>query len=112
MKLTDLDPRWFAPPGRTQTGFTFLCPCCIGTPRSVRLAIPLARPRDGGDPVPMGFRLVRECHARAEPVPFDVPAEFLWAHSGDGFANLTLAPSVDASASGHWHGWVCSGEAR
>lgn len=109
MRLSALDPRWFAPAGREKTGLTFLCPCCVGTPRSVRLAIPLAQPLDGGAPVPMGIRVALDCVKRGEKAPFNVPAEFLWGHDGDSFETLTLHPSVDASRSGHWHGWVRGG---
>lgn len=29
----------------------------------------------------------------------------------DDFETLTLTPSIDASASGHWHGFITNGEA-
>lgn len=35
-----------------------------------------------------------------------------WQRSGDNFDNLTLTPSIDASRSGHWHGFVTNGEIR
>jgi hypothetical protein len=41
---------------------------------------------------------------------FDVPPGILWRREGDTFDTLTLSPSVDASPSGHWHGFVRNGE--
>lgn len=122
-KLLDLDPRWFTPSAydlpaegaavRGVTGLTFECPCpkCrAGAP--VRLAIPLARPPDGGPPVPMGPKLMGRRFSEPDrpPLPFDVPADFLWNHTGTTFEDLTLKPSVNASASGHWHGFIRNGE--
>lgn len=36
---------------------------------------------------------------------------FCWSISGD-FSNMTITPSVDASKSGHWHGFITNGEVR
>ena len=41
-----------------------------------------------------------------QPRWFDVPGK------GETFETLTLTPSVDASAAGHWHGHVTDGEVR
>lgn len=37
--------------------------------------------------------------------------ETCWSIGGD-FSNTTITPSVDASNSGHWHGFVTNGEVR
>lgn len=37
-------------------------------------------------------------------------AEFSWQFSGQDFETLTVSPSIDASASGHWHGNITNGE--
>lgn len=112
MKLTDLDPKWWAEEGREGQGLTFLCPCC----REVRLCVALAQPLDGGEPFPIE-RIGRWSSAmygtgHVAKGTTVVPPGYLWRHRGEGFGDLTLHPSVDASPAGHWHGWVTGGEAR
>jgi hypothetical protein len=36
---------------------------------------------------------------------------FAWSIVGD-FENLNVSPSIDASSSGHWHGFITNGETR
>lgn len=33
-----------------------------------------------------------------------------WHFEGNDFATLTVSPSIDASASGNWHGFIKNGE--
>jgi hypothetical protein len=40
---------------------------------------------------------------------FDVPPGHLWHREEEDFEKISLSPSVDASASGHWHGFVTNG---
>lgn len=99
MKLIELDPRWFEFNDQ-RAGFTFLCPHC----RVTRLAcktIPIAVrdqcvifarefPGNGGDVVP-------------------AKQDFAWTITGIDLHTLTVTPSIDASASGHWHGNITNG---
>jgi hypothetical protein len=41
---------------------------------------------------------------------FDVPPGIIWQRTGETFDDLTLTPSIDASPSGHWHGYVTNGQ--
>jgi hypothetical protein len=115
MRLADLEPRWFDVPGigATKDGVTFLCPCamCLQTPeKQVRLAAQFANPVDGPPRARMSLdETLWHVH---ELRTFDVPPGFLWQRTGVTFETLTLSPSVDASASGHWHGFVTHGECR
>lgn len=102
-RLTDLDPEWVADydPGdgshrrdaaltvETAQGILFECPLCGH--HSV-----LAWFRDRGVP------------DDAEPGPGR------WTPSGSGFADLSLAPSinldVEPDAACKWHGWVLNGD--
>ena len=118
MRLTELSPRWFDVAGTDseRDGVTFFCPCAAcsaaivagGSP--ARLAAQFANPIDGAAKPPMRFdekhRHVHDLHT------FDVPPGFLWQRTGDTFETLSLSPSIDASASGHWHGFVTNGEVR
>ncbi|MDQ5880859.1 MAG: hypothetical protein QG616_689 [Pseudomonadota bacterium] len=108
MRLVDLEPNWFDARywedgnekiGRS--GFTMLCPHC-GTERLAvttrklkmtdqMLALSEAHPNNGGNIVPGGY---------------------VWSIDSDDFADMTVTPSVDASASGHWHGFITNGEIR
>lgn len=86
MKLLDLKPRWYTDSNRERHGFTFLCPHCL----SERLG----------------------CEFKASPMPYIKAAPQLWAVTGEGFSDLTVTPSIDASSSGHWHGFITNGEVR
>lgn len=106
MKLTELAPRWASDryyrnasgvvvyDGMRQgMGITFDCPHC----RVTRLAVFFSNPRDGLPPL---------------TTELDPPhaARKLWARSGETFDTLSLSPSIDASADGHWHGFITNGE--
>ena len=98
MKLTDLKPRWLSP-----DVFTFLCPHCQ--------VVTLLCKR-----VPLTFKeqvkLVNSAPEDDEDWPHDfVPMkqDTAWNIVGD-FPVMTVTPSIDASASGHWHGFIKNGE--
>ena len=90
MRLAILNPHWTTTTeGRQGMGIMFDCPHCW----SQKLGVWFANPLDGG--IPAG----PEC----APTP-------RWHREGDTFETLTLSPSVDASAVGHWHGFITNGE--
>ena len=99
MKLTDLDPRWLG-----EHVFAFLCPHC----RKVYLTC-----KD----VQMSFHNQREL-AEAQLLPATGPQylsvltveQQAWCVSSRDFATMTVTPSIDASKSGHWHGFIRNGE--
>ena len=92
MKLIDLDPNWFTTTeGRHGMGITFLCPHC----KEQALGIWFANPIDCGPP--------------ADPVFGPAPR---WHREGDTFENMTISPSIDVSAHGHWHGFIINGEIK
>lgn len=95
MKLLDLDPRWFVLEDvGPRVGLTFLCPHC----QKERL----------------GVAFHHTAHAELEDAYIHAKrptTNHIWTVQGaDDFATLTLDPSVDASQSGHWHGFVRNGE--
>lgn len=99
MKLTELEPRWIHP-----NLFVFLCPHC----REILLTcknVPMAF----GDQCKLYEANLGEDDWNQRVVPSR--AEFAWGISGD-FENMTVTPSIDASASGHWHGFITNGEIR
>lgn len=103
MKLVDLSPRWISFDGNAKAALIFLCPCCrkiwltcTFQPIKMSTQMELYRPEgeaSGGQAVPSR-------------------QDFAWARQGDSFHTLTVTPSIDASASGHWHGWIANGETR
>lgn len=107
MKLLDLNPRFFAEAGRHGQGLSFDCPHCGLT----RLGVAFANPIDGGSPLDVKSVNVKLRHVHEERL-YDVPPGFLWKREGDTFETMSLSPSVDASASGHWHGFLKNGEIR
>lgn len=41
---------------------------------------------------------------------FDVPPGIIWKRTGETFDTLTLTPSINAEAAGHWHGFITNGD--
>lgn len=96
MRLVDLNPRWFRLADDTPAlGLTFDCPHC----RTQRLGVSFHR---------QGHEAMDDAVIYAK----SPGTSHIWGMSGDSFENLTLSPSVDASAAGHWHGFVSNGEIR
>lgn len=87
MKLTQLEPKWWADSGRHGQGIRFNCPHCY----EFIIAIAFANPLDGGP-------------------AYDAPDMLTWQRTGETFETLTLSPSIDASKLGHWHGHVVNGQ--
>jgi len=113
MRLTDLDPRWFDAldrpiatgeplihKERSLAGFTFLCPHCQKTRLSVT-----TRPLKARDQ----FQALAELHPDSHGDIVPAKQMFAWTVTGDDFSTMTVTPSVDASASGHWHGFITNG---
>jgi hypothetical protein len=104
MRLTDLNPRWLTP-----NVFVFECPCgCYGTPRALWLSCKnIVLPSH--DQFELFATTIGE-DWNMTTVP--MKAEFAWTFSGSDFSMLTVTPSIDASASGHWHGFITNGVVR
>lgn len=103
MKLSELTPRWVAHGGDDKAALIFKCPHCqeiwltctfhpIKISEQFEIFLPEGQ-MSGGQVVPSR-------------------QDFAWGRSGDDFASLSVTPSVDASASGHWHGFITNGECR
>ena len=86
MRLVDLSPRWVKDADGRVVGLSFECPHC----RTERLHAAFENPPDGGPP----------------------SGSFVnhWKRTGESFETMTLSPSIDASAYGHWHGFITNGE--
>ena len=110
MRLTELDPRWLHRDGVRQ-GFVFRCPHCQNIYLScfiVPQQCVMGRDEDDGQ---YGlFRTVLPESDTHEIVP--CRANFSWQMTGSDFGDMTIAPSIDASPAGHWHGWITAGQIR
>ena len=97
MKLSELEPRWIH-----SNLFVFKCPCC----RKVWLTcktVAMTR-QETWDILKAGLgddwnQIV------VPPSP-----EATWTVSGDFPSTTSVVKSIDASASGHWHGFITNGE--
>jgi hypothetical protein len=94
IKLALLNPEWdnrlYEIPPRRGVGIWFDCPTCPPTKRE-RLHIWFSNPLDGGP-------------SKASDI------DHAWTRSGTTFETLTIAPSIDASACKHWHGFITNGD--
>ena len=119
MRLADLNPRWFSQGAdRRGQGLTFDCPHCVAAraEHPTRLGVAFVPTLDGGAPIGLNPKqlwpaLWPESESDG-PKTTTVPPGIHWQRAGDTFDTLTLSPSVDASASGHWHGFIVNGEIR
>jgi hypothetical protein len=110
MNLADLEPRWIGLNGSmwgkigatAKFGVSFLCPHC----RSKRIAVMFKPAID-----PDRINELSPWAMPDAPNPNTGAAKSVnwWARTGDTFANLSLSPSIDASSSGHWHGFITNG---
>ncbi len=93
MKLTELNPRWFVlEDGGARVGLTFECPHC----RKERLGVVFHE---------AGHEAIDDAYIRAH----SPTTNHIWTRTGRDFEDLTLSPSIDASSSGHWHGFIQNG---
>jgi len=102
MKLTELEPRWYGLDG-VVCGMSFLCPHC----KKERLGIAFHH---------AGREVMEDTFIKAH----SPQTQHIWTITGDavefdgmehlGFDHVTLSPSVDASLTGHWHGFIQDGE--
>lgn len=131
MKLTELKPRWLEFGGQP-IAIMFLCPHCAGKGPETWLTCFFVAA--GTLPkVPADYPIEGLRWSRGERVLFyeafkDMghpdPAEgayhdvvgckpsCAWAKTSDDFSTMSVTPSLDASASGHWHGFITDGEIK
>lgn len=111
MKLIDLSPIWIIKDEKKQ-GILFLCPHCVGqTPRTWLSCFQVPQNSIAG---PDGEYELFSHLIPEEDLHHAVPCKrnYAWNFTGDSFDNLTITPSIDASAAGHWHGFITNGEIR
>lgn len=111
MRLSSLDPHWLDKDG-TRMGIVFKCPCCQTVYLSC-FCIPTEHIA-GDDYHDSQYGLFKT--VLPDPLPVVVPCRrgFAWTFnpSDATFETLTITPSLDASASGHWHGFITNGECQ
>lgn len=96
MLLTDLNPRWIHP-----NIFAFDCPCCgkvTLTCKNIFMKVT--------DQIELFEKVFGEGNI-SNVVPCDKNNS--WNIQGT-FDNMTVTPSLNAEASGHWHGFITEGK--
>ena len=101
-RLVDLDPRWVTFNNWVGDSFwygvNFLCPHC----GEVFVGVQFKNPIDPSNYIGRGLVDWPRYMAAQEKQKF-------WERQGETFATLTLTPSIDCSAHGHWHGQILVG---
>ncbi len=97
MKLTDLNPEWIH-----SDIFSFDCPCC----RKIKLTCKRIEMRVTDQMQVMEDKYGDTLLGQIVPCKWDQA----WKINGNDFSTMTVTPSIDASASGHWHGFITNGE--
>lgn len=100
MRLVDLMPRWVHP-----NVFAFLCPHCrrvFLTCKNVVMASDAQYEILEADPI-----------GQNDAVYVLSRADFAWTFAtAAAFESMSVTPSVDAGAAGHWHGYITAGEIK
>jgi len=97
VRLVELEPRWIHP-----NLFVFRCPHCPEVLLSCKnIAMSWNEQYDI-------FERVFGEHWPMLIVP--CKDETAWTFSGTDFNTLSVSPSLNANASGHWHGFISNGE--
>lgn len=98
MKLTDLEARWLS-----ENMFAFRCPHCQNTWLTCKNVV-------------MGNREQRELATAANLDPTGpkygcvlTQEKVAWVWTTMDFHTMSVTPSIDASKSGHWHGYIKNG---
>lgn len=101
MRLTELEPQWLS-----ENLFVFRCPHC----REIWISC---------KNIAMIYSKQTELFRKADLDPHGpyyavVPMreETAWNISSKDFQTMSVTPSIDASASGHWHGHITNGEIK
>lgn len=101
MKLTDLSPRWKADGSDPHAVLVFKCPCCQSAWLTCKF-VPMKISRQ--------MELVEDEGRASGGNVVPSRQDFAWSRTGDDLATISVTPSVDASASGHWHGFITNGQ--
>ena len=97
MGLIDLNPKWLS-----ADMFAFDCPHC-GKVRLTCKRVVMSI----GDQMKLWEEQVLK--AKRDVVPCEQACAWVFPASAD-FASITVTPSLDASKSGHWHGFITNGQ--
>lgn len=95
MKLTELEPRWIY----KAKVFAFRCPHC----RNVWLTCKTVEMDHGKQ-----FEIIEATFG--DEIAIACKPSASWKASGLDFEKMTVTPSLDASAAGHWHGFITDGQ--
>lgn len=97
MRLVDLNPLWLH-----RHVFVFWCPHCRTTLLSCKNAIMSRWEQYDLFTARFGYMSIVACKP-----------EYSWGFAdGAKFETMSVTPSLDASAAGHWHGHITKGEIK
>ena len=114
IRLIDLTPRWLELDGR-KVGMIFRCPLCHAQNRKQWLScffepMPVLNGGEWPNQYALFEKVIDEGDNLNEVVPCNKTAK--WSRSTDDFHSMSVTPSLDSSAAGHWHGFITNGECR
>jgi hypothetical protein len=106
MKLTDLSPCWIH-----ENVFAFKCPCALCQAKdadAMWLCCKNAAMESRSQ-----YELFEQTFGDDwNQIVVPMNESFAWTISGRDFATMSVSPSIDASASGHWHGHITNGNVQ
>ncbi len=110
MKLTDLKPRWLA-----ANVFIFRCPHCVarggdGKYDQYWLSVKNVSPLSIHEQVILFEQHKDLIDGKGAFIVVPCKEDVSWSISGTDFETMSVTPSLDASAAGHWHGFITNGQ--
>lgn len=96
MKLVELSPRWIY----KRKIFAFRCPCCRERWLTCKRVVMS---------VDEQLTILDATEQEFPGIYTPCKEDQTWRFTDHDFNHITVSPSIDASASGHWHGWITNG---
>ena len=96
IRLEELEPRWIY----KRKVFAFRSPCCRERWLTCK-RVPMATGAQ--------MAIIESAQREFPGIYTASKPEAAWNFTDHDFNHITVTPSIDASASGHWHGWITNG---
>lgn len=100
MRLNELNPRYIMR-GEEKVGFLFLCPHCKVTTIFCTIV---------GLSSKQQMTLMHEQFPNNHGDVILAKSGLAWAADSQDFNSMSVTPSIDSSAAGHWHGFITKGQ--
>jgi hypothetical protein len=110
MRLSELNPLWILKDNQ-QIGMIFKCPCCVKAQKvepdwisCFWVPSPFLQ-----EQIELFESNLKQNSLSEYTIICPCKYEYAWTKTGSTFEDITIHPSIDASSSGNWHGFITAG---